>query len=1246
MQKSKDNRQQNNQQNNINNNEPPINVNDGSLNNIAPKDDVPNSSSGGANNEIKTNSTDSSAISPAMSIDGDSVNSDGQSGSLEQQKPDNSNESVNDSQSESGSSGSSSGFATKLGIVSSSKDAAQTANNNFQNFYDNGGDIYADEEDGVSSTLDSMNDVAVGGVETAKDVALTVGKATAGDVPGAVKSGVDAFKDVLKIIPSLFKLLIPLVIVFVLVISIFLQSSAMLWKGLSDEYKNWSYNKAVSAINAGIDDAAFRVEDAVSGKIASYFGETRKSFKKKCNQYYEDYLGNGYTREYKDGSSLSIELKISSDGQHEDAYITYVDGKGEIDTVVFKSADASYSQLDTDISYAQIISAFNLYREKKAEEDGAYHVYHTFSKSIDDKIKSLREKMYGDGDYDLSQFLGDTENLLKEDENEREETQPLSISPEERSDPLETWGLADTGALYYYMTHDENLVKSLYDYEFTNESGEKITNLKGDKSKTSVGNNSYKVTLNISHFENNDQMVGENLYYSTDVMKGFGITEIDDIEKVVNNANIANILVDCAVESQSQPNPEFQEFITFSQPKILFEKIIGGPSVIEKIIDAGIYGDWSEAAVRRLMASYASAWINRSQAISNTDETFFFRTKDEFVDSFEGTSAGWEYDAATGTYKQSKKVTFNVADSIKYLGEDGMFMTYLFSKTLNAGMLQQDGTPLKPRTYIFPENYPKGGNKEHISQLYSSQDYYYYFQQYGLNGSNTKNVSGDTAWYQLTDFTNGPNVDAWDTAFNKQKVEESNDHVACIQKGDLIFLTYFNASLFNKDSLKDMINKNFSPFYGNKGYQVGLVTNVNYEQKKLTFAIYNYDDDPIKEGFLENTFDSTIQKYVGKSSLKVTEITVSYTGNGQGIIEPDWNDVFYNNLERINNVLKEFGEENIWQPNPLTFIVGYGKPNYAAYADELNKRLEIYREQKANSIAQNAVDLGGGTLGYPLSEKNRRITNDYSNGGHQGIDYGIPVGTPVYAADDGIVIKSMAITEGGSPGRGTPARAPNGKLYRSYGEVIEIQHDAGIVTYYAHLSKRLVERGTKVNRGQLIGYSGNTGNSSGPHLHFEVRKNGTVVNPHDFMSDSVTQKHGNYTYQLNTYITNSPVDNSKINVTFYCPGSCCNGSNAGTTAMGFKIQNVGKYYDTNQAYVACNWLPLGTKIRIDFGSSTSMGWFRNQNLVYTVVDTGSASRLSKATIDVLVPNDHKKTNIGKGGGKDYVKIKILSLGNK
>ena len=148
------------------------------------------------------------------------------------------------------------------------------------------------------------------------------------------------------------------------------------------------------------------------------------------------------------------------------------------------------------------------------------------------------------------------------------------------------------------------------------------------------------------------------------------------------------------------------------------------------------------------------------------------------------------------------------------------------------------------------------------------------------------------------------------------------------------------------------------------------------------------------------------------------------------------------------------------------------------------------------------------------------------------------------------------------------------------------------------------------------------------------------------MSNSVTKKVGKYSYKLNEYITTSPVNNGKINVTFYCPGSCCNGPNAGTTAMGFSIRNTHKYYDSDQAYVACNWLPLGSKIRIDFGNDSSMGWFRNENLVYTVADTGSADRLKTSTIDVMVPNDHAKTYIGHGGGQNYVKIKILSLGTR
>lgn len=94
---------------------------------------------------------------------------------------------------------------------------------------------------------------------------------------------------------------------------------------------------------------------------------------------------------------------------------------------------------------------------------------------------------------------------------------------------------------------------------------------------------------------------------------------------------------------------------------------------------------------------------------------------------------------------------------------------------------------------------------------------------------------------------------------------------------------------------------------------------------------------------------------------------------------------------------------------------------------------------------------------------------------HSGIDIGIPIGTPVKAADGGKVIFSG--TKGG------------------YGKCVIIDHGANIQTLYAHNSKLLVKKGDKVFKGQTIANSGNTGRSTGPHLHFEVRKNGTPVNP-------------------------------------------------------------------------------------------------------------------------------------------------------
>jgi len=94
---------------------------------------------------------------------------------------------------------------------------------------------------------------------------------------------------------------------------------------------------------------------------------------------------------------------------------------------------------------------------------------------------------------------------------------------------------------------------------------------------------------------------------------------------------------------------------------------------------------------------------------------------------------------------------------------------------------------------------------------------------------------------------------------------------------------------------------------------------------------------------------------------------------------------------------------------------------------------------------------------------------------HKGIDISAKVGTPIYAADGGKVIFS-----------GTQ----NG-----YGKMIVIDHGNGLQTAYAHNSKNLVSAGQRVHKGQKIAEVGNTGRTTGPHLHFEVRKNGTPVNP-------------------------------------------------------------------------------------------------------------------------------------------------------
>ncbi|OJH44488.1 M23 family metallopeptidase [Paracoccus sp. SM22M-07] len=98
---------------------------------------------------------------------------------------------------------------------------------------------------------------------------------------------------------------------------------------------------------------------------------------------------------------------------------------------------------------------------------------------------------------------------------------------------------------------------------------------------------------------------------------------------------------------------------------------------------------------------------------------------------------------------------------------------------------------------------------------------------------------------------------------------------------------------------------------------------------------------------------------------------------------------------------------------------------------------------------------------------------------HEGIDMAGPVGTPIYATGDGVVIQA---------GRAS-----------GYGNLIKIQHELGTETRYGHLNRIRVKVGDKVSQGDLIGDMGNTGRSTGPHLHYEVRMKGRAVDPMSFI---------------------------------------------------------------------------------------------------------------------------------------------------
>lgn len=136
---------------------------------------------------------------------------------------------------------------------------------------------------------------------------------------------------------------------------------------------------------------------------------------------------------------------------------------------------------------------------------------------------------------------------------------------------------------------------------------------------------------------------------------------------------------------------------------------------------------------------------------------------------------------------------------------------------------------------------------------------------------------------------------------------------------------------------------------------------------------------------------------------------------------------------------------------------------------------------KTSDPAVEAASDSPIVFSFPLTDY-KRVSRGY-NGKHKGVDISAPKGTPIYAAEAGWITYQ-------------------GRRFRGYGKLVILEHSQRWATFYAHMTKFELKEGSWVNKGDIIGYVGNTGRSTAPHLHFEIRFNNGAIDPMPYFNSS------------------------------------------------------------------------------------------------------------------------------------------------
>lgn len=273
-----------------------------------------------------------------------------------------------------------------------------------------------------------------------------------------------------------------------------------------------------------------------------------------------------------------------------------------------------------------------------------------------------------------------------------------------------------------------------------------------------------------------------------------------------------------------------------------------------------------------------------------------------------------------------------------------------------------------------------------------------------------------------------------------------------------ISLILFLSILFFSNDLNDFIT--MKSIQSHKNDNKKLQSIINNQTNEISSLLDEIDKLNVK--------DNNLRKL-----LKLPEINNDVRKLGVGGSSKNKNDIF-NDLDYL--LPKDNDLNNL--KNKINFLqrsINLGKLSYSEIEDKATSETNYFTHFpaiKPVSLNNSKLTSGYGYRYDPFTNKRKM---------HEGDDFSAKRGTKVVSTADGIVKAS--------------------RYYGSFGNYIEIDHGNGYVTVYGHLHKRSVKKGQKVERGQLIGQVGNTGRSTAPHLHYEIKYKNKTLDPSDFYFD-------------------------------------------------------------------------------------------------------------------------------------------------